>query len=73
LGGGEPTLYSNINKVDRVLNLFDFELVLWAPPFYTRKSYRFPEGKRKSFPEGKGGHQLPPGWLITSLADWLTD
>ena len=42
-----PTLYSKINKSDRALSLFDFELVLRAPPFYTRKSYRFPEGKRK--------------------------
>ena len=33
------------NKCDRALNLIEFELVLRAPPFYTRKSYRFPEEK----------------------------
>ena len=35
-----------------------------ATSFYMRKSDPFAEGKRKSFPEGKG-----PGWLVTSLAD----
>ena len=58
------------NKCDRALNLIEFELVLRAPPFYTRKSYRFPEGKRKSFPEGKGGTgSLLVGWS----RHWLTD
>ena len=60
------------NKSDRALNLIEFELVLRAPPFYTRKSYRFPEGKRKSFPEGKGGTgSLLAGWSRHWLTDWL--
>ena len=67
--GRQSQRFIQRNKCDRALNLIEFELVLRAPPFYTRKSYRFPEGKRQSFPEGKGGHRLPPGWLVTSLAD----
>ena len=60
--GRQSQRFIQRNKCDRALNLIEFELVLRAPPFYTRKSYRFPEGKRKSFREGKGGAPAP-SWL----------